>query len=479
MPKDIATLVDPERSIFDKAVGKSAAAQGVGHRYVCAAVFGDSNSHNSVYSDGADPNGIAPPPWFSSSALTSNFWRAWGWESWIGPLSMQRAQVVKSWAVQGNGILCPGSSPAGWPLSRQIDLALADPAWAKINRAIILIGTNDALQGTTTPSTVDQCAAALLTQIARLNVPVDLISTPPNAATTVVGGGMQVWAWLVQWRAKLKQIADASKGRIRFIDAYSLGNTPLTSPDGFAAGMSLADAIHTNNAYAFKIADAWVSATFPSSLAGDLDIWPHAAYAGSGGSNGQIDQGFVNPIMTTAGGTGTGTGTIARFLTIANNGGASHNGSVATSTIPGGVGNMQSLAITSAGSGDSVDVTGQEVLGSAAGFLADGDAAFMQALVRINAGGIYPRNVSLRLSGYKNPTTVAAQCFEPGTTNGREVALPLAGTRTMLLRTPLLVSPTGGFGTITPRLHVEFAGAGSCTVDIGNFEVRRLRAGSF
>jgi hypothetical protein len=434
-------------------------------------VFGDSiPGHNAVYTTGTDPDGIVPPPWFVDGAVDHS-WRGWGWISWVGPISMQRIQVVKNYCVQTNGLLAAGTSPVGQPVSAQVTRFLADRAAGRVKatRAIIHVGTND------NQSTIAACAAELLTQIARLGMPVDLVSSPPRGGTptTVVGDGLQLWAWLQQWRATCKRIADASGGSVKFIDAYAQGNTPATVPDVMQAGYTYDD-IHTNSAYGFRIADAYVSSLLPSGLAGDLDLWPNNSNASSSGGANLIDQGVINPVFGTTSG-GTGTGTVAGSYTITNVGTATHSGSVVAN--PNGIGNMQRIAITSNANNDGVNIATASFHAAGGTFLSAGDEAYLQCLVTIGAGGIYPKNMRLQLACFDGTTTWVRKLFDIDA--AKEVAMPLSAARTLLLRTPKFVVPSGlTFASVTGSLRPIFAAAGSCTIDVGNFECRRTRAGT-
>ncbi len=433
------------------------------------ALFGDSLNANGYYSSTTEY-----PQWFPDAAL-DNFERGWAPGPWIGPMSMQRIRVIKNYAVQGNGLLVAGTSPTGYPLSTQVTTALADPLWAKVTRAVIVIGTNDAAtaKADLTYGTIEQCSRELLIQLARIGKPITLVSSPPRGGTvtTQVGNDLAIWAWLQQWRVVCKRIADESHGRINFVDAYSLGNSPTTTPDVIAAA-STYDNIHWNNVYAYKVADAIVTSILPSGIAGDLDVWPNASFAGSTNAV-LLDQGFANPVFATASG-GTGTGTIAGSLTVTNIGTATHSGTVGACTIPGGNGNMQSFAITSNADSDGIDVTTATSHSAGGTFLAAGDAAWAQMLVRVNSGGIYPRNLFFRLQGIAG-STYNRLSFENNDTN--EDALPLAATRTFLLRTPVFVAPATALTSLVVKFRPVFDAAGDCTIDISNLEIRRFRSG--
>ncbi len=435
------------------------------HTYYLAC-FGDSITNNGYYNSAV--SAAAGASWFNSSAA-DNFARSWGWSTWVGPLSLQRAQVVKSWARQTNGLLSPGTSPAGYPLSAQVTEALADPLWPKVNRAVILIGINDAAY------TIEACTAELLRQINRIGKPVDLIAPPPLSTGHTSASGnspLPVWAWLLEWRAVLKRIADESGGWVRFVDGYTPGVNAGTSPAVYASGHSY-DNTHPNNVAAYKIADAYVQSLFPSGIGGDLDVWPHNSSAATSNCA-LLDQGFANPVFATGSG-GTGTGTVPGSITITNIGTASHSCSVAINTMTGGTGSMASVAITSGADGDGVDVACATAHAAGTTFLTEGDTAWAQMLLRINSGGIYPRNLFFRLQGYDGATNWSALLWELNTTN--ELALPLTATRTFLLRTPLLTKGAAAYTNLQAKLRATFAGAGSCTIDIGNFEIRRFRSG--
>ncbi len=319
----------------------------------------------------------------------------------------------------------------------------------------------------------------MLRQIARIGKPVTLISPPAGSGTVtaVVGDSLAAWAWKMQWRETLKRIAAESKGWIMFVDAYGLANSPTTTPDVMQAGNYLSDGIHWNNVYAYKVADAFVSAHLPSGIAGDLDVWPNTGYAGSTNAA-TLDQGFGNPTFATASG-GTGTGTIAGSMTAANVGAATHNGdSVGATAMTGGLGNMQTITITSGGDAQGITFECSSVHASGTRFLNAGDTAFGQCFLRIRSGGIYPKNIGLRLQGYDGTYNHTAYLFEPsGGAPTAEGALPLTATRTFLLRTPILTAPTAAFTSLTMRLRPIFAAAGTCQIDVGNFEIRRFRTG--
>lgn len=454
-------------AVVGAAVSGGYVAPSIGYRVV---VFGDSiPGQNAIYSTGTDPDGIVPPAWFVDGAVDHS-WRGWGWLSWVGPISMQRIQIVKSYCVQTNGLLINGSAPTGQPISAQVSRFLADRAARRVkaNRAIIHVGTNDS------QFSIAACAAELVAQIARVGMPVDLVSSPPRGGTptAVVGDGLQLWAWLQQWRATCKRIADDSGGAVKFVDAYALGNSPTTVPDVMLAGYTYDD-IHTNNAYAFRIADAYVSSLLPSGLGnGDLDLWPNNSNASSSGGANLIDQGVINPVFGNTSG-GTGSGVVAANYTIANIGTASHVGSVIPN--PNGIGYMQRMAITSNAAGDGVSLTTGSFHEAGGTFLRAGDECYLQGLVTVNGGGIYPRNMRFQLAAFDGTNTWVRKLFDIDA--AKEVAMPLPGTRTFLMRTPKLVVPPGlTFSSVTGSLRPTFAAAGACMIDVGNFECRRTRA---
>ena len=449
-----------------------------GNRYAIGlGLFGDSITNNGYFTDGTSPDGASPSAYFVPGT-TSNNARAMGWSTWVGPMSMQRIQVVKSWARQTNGVLAAGTSPAGFPLSVQITQALADPAWSQVNRAVVLIGTND------TTSSIATWTAALLVQLARLaGKQIDLITPPPRndgTATAVGGDSLAGWAWLMQVRAVLKRIADASGGRIKYIDGYSAVNTGAV-PDALGANNVLPDNIHPSNVGAYLIANAYVNAVLPSSLGGDLDIWAGTGNAGSTNAA-ALDQGFSNPnFLTASGGTlSTGTGALPAGLTLTAIGtGAAGACSVAANTMTSGTGNMATIPITSSAAGDGVDLTTSSVHAAGGTFLTTGDVAWAQMMVRINSGGIYPRNLFFRLTFF-NGTNYFSLLYEVPGTAGDEKALPLTASRTFLLRTPSFTVPAGiaAASSITAKFRPTFAAAGSCTIDVSNLEIRRIRSGT-
>lgn len=438
-------------------------------------LFGDSMTHNGYYTSGGTAG--SGTSWFIPSAA-DNFARSWGWSTWVAAISKQRLIVEKSWAVQTNGLLVPGTNPAGYSLSQQVTNALADSAWSNVDEAVILIGTNDAGNQTASLvySTPQQCVTELLRQIARIKKKVTLIASPPygGTVTTVVGDNLQIWAWLLEWKALLKRVAYESGGTIRFVDGYSIVNSPTTNPDVIASAYTYAPALHYNNAGAYLLASAVVNSILPTGISGDLDIWPHNSSAATAGAV-LMDQGFANPLFGTASG-GTGTGTIAGSLTVTNIGTATHVGSVATSTISGTKGNMQTIDITSNADGDGVDIVTTSFHTAGGTFLAAGDTCWAQQFLQIVSGGIYPRNLFFRLQGFQNPTNYNALLFELDT--AKEVALPFTGTTDLLLRTPTLTMPSGAaFTNLTIKSRITFAGAGTCTIRIAHLEARRFRVG--
>lgn len=434
-------------------------------------LLGDSHTHNGHYNSAV--GALAGATWHDTDA-TDNITRAWGWSTWVGELSMQRVRVVKSWAMQTNGVLATGSNPAGYPLSRQITNMLSDPLFARVNRVALMIGTNDRVYS------LPSWEAELRAQIGRIPRPIDLISIPPRADatnTTIGGDGMQAWAWYHNANAILSDVAARSGGKIRYINTRSMLNTPTTVPDVWATNHSY-DNLHGTSVAAYKIADVYVNSLLPAISATGLDVWTSNSYAGSAGANNLIDQGFINPLFGTAsGGTlNTGiTGTGAAGLTISQIAGGAAAASVVSNGITG-IGNMQRLAVTSSGNGDGVDVTGATMHAAGGTFLQPGDQAFAQALVTLNSGGIYPRNLFFRLQGYDGTTNWSALSHELNTTN-EPIALPLTGTRSFLLRTPIFTAPDLPMSNLQIKFRPTFAGAGACTIDIGHFECRRFRGG--
>lgn len=440
------------------------------------AVLGDSQPHNAIYSSGA---GSTTPlgNWFADGS-TDNYWRSWGWPSWVGPMSMQRIQVVKSWARQTNGILTPGTNPAGYPLSLQITTMLADPIYSKVNVVALMVPTND------TAYSLSVWAQELRKQLARISKLVLLIAAPPrndSVATTDGGDGLRGWAWLLQARKIARQIADESNGRIKWVDGYTKNNTPGTTPDVAPAGTLLAaDNIHTSNVGAYNISDAVVAALGQISTTTDIDVWPHNSSAadtvGTSPSY-RLDQGIVNPLMLSAGGT-VPAGTAYGNQTIAAVGApTSVTGATGTAS-PLGFGNLQQVTTVALASGDGFSALTASFHNAGGTFLSAGDAAWVQAYVVLKAGGIYPRTMELRLAGFQNPTNYIYACFALNATN--EYALPLSGDRAFLLRTPTFYAPVGiNLSNLQGRLLVYYAGAGTSVVQYGHFECRRFRSGTY
>lgn len=437
--------------------------------------FGDSiPGNNAIYSNGTDPDGIVPPPWFVHSAV-DNSWRSWSLLAWIGPLSLQKIQVERSYCSQTNGLLTAGTAPVGQPVSAQVTRYLADRAAGRVkaDRALIMAGSNDV-----SVFSVAAMVAELLTQIARLDMPIDLLSIPQRGAsgnTTVIDvpSGQQMWGKIQQWNAALKNIAAASDGKVRFIDFYALGNTPTAVPDVMRTDRTYDD-LHSNNAYGFVGADAYVASVLPSGLAGDLDLWSSNSNAASSGGANMIDQGVINPLMGTASG-GTGTGAVAGSHTITNVGTATHVGSVIAN--PNGVGNLQRIAITSNANNDGVSFATASFHAQGGTFLNAGDEVYLQCLVTINSSGIYPKNLRLQFLALDNlATNWLRKVFDIDA--AKEVALPLTAARTLLLRTPSFIVPAGlTFTSVVGSLRPIFAAAGACTID-ARFECVRIPAGS-
>jgi hypothetical protein len=285
-------------------------------------------------------------------------------------------------------------------------------------------------------------------------------------------------------RAAYKQISDDSNGRVSFIDFYSLVNTPLASPDEMQAVFTY-DNLHPNARASFLLAQRFVAAFTPENPLSGVDIWNSNRYAGNTNAAG-LNQGFINPVLATASG-GTagagvtlGAGAIAGSLTItgvATGTIAGGNATVAASTIPGGSGNMQSMIITSAADGDGVTVVTASAHAAGGQFLVPGDYAFAQMLCRINAGGIFPKRLYFRLIGFATPTTKTSTLFDDIIPLNDAVAIPELSGVTLLLRTPLIYinSGMGNLTNLQLTFTPVFAGAGNCTINIGNIEIRRIR----
>lgn len=418
-------------------------------------LFGDSLTQNGYVTS-------------TSSTSVDVVQRSWGWATWVGPMSMQQVQVINSWAANGSGVIATG----GTLLEDQITQALSSSSWPYVSTAVILIGTNDSAYD------IPTFISRLLVQIDRLSKPVVLMTPPPRGGTVTVsvGSGFQLWSWLMELRAQLRRVADQSGGWITYVDAYSQVNSPTTVPDVIQAGYTY-DNIHWNSAGAYRAANAFINAVLPTGITNNFDIWTNSAFASSTGAA-QLDQGFQNPVLGTATGgtlnagiTGTGAGSLT-FTAIAG-------GSAVASVIsnPNGFGNMQRLEITSAADNDGIDVTTSSFhnVGPDSNFLQAGDVAWAQAVVTINSGGIFPKNLFFRLTGFANPVNYNALWSELDTS--KVAALPLTATRTFLLRTPLLTVPTGvTFSSLTIKFRPVFAAAGACTIDIGNIECRRFRS---
>jgi lysophospholipase L1-like esterase len=443
-------------------------------------LFGDSITNNGFYTTGASPDGSMPSAFWVAGA-TENYSLGQGWGSWLGPLSFERIRLVRSWARQTNGLLIAGSSPTGYPLSVQVTQALASAEWASIDRAIVMIGTND------TASTIDACAAELLKQIARIAKPVTLLAAPPRSGTvtTVVGGGLAHWAWLQQWRAVCRRIADASSGRVAFVDGYRPVCSPSASPDVMASGYLLADTanLHPNNAGQYLIADAIVKSILPNGIEGDLDIWPNNSSAVDTNAAG-LDQGVRNPLMVVgSGGTlsgfsgGTAATDTPQYYTTTKIGTPTSSVASLVSSPYGGFG--QHVEIQSAADGDGYTVASASFHAAGGAFLSAGDVAWAQCIVTLDAESVYPKNITMRLNGFVNPTHYYAWAL-CNATAFPEVALPLTGARSFLLRTPPMLVPAGvAFTSLIARAGVYYAGAAgaACGSTVSNMECRRFRPG--
>lgn len=477
-----ACVVDPSGNVALTAFQSSAVLAAAPQRFsIGVGLFGDSITNNAFTTSGTSPDGSSPSSFWVDGA-TDNYSHGCGWPSWLGPLSFERIRVVNSWARQSNGLLTAGSAPAGYPLSVQVTQALASSSWAQIQRAIIMIGTNDS------SFTVEACAAELLTQIARMGKPVTLVSAPPRAGTVtgVVGGSLAWWAWLQQWRAVCRRIADASGGYITFVDGYRPVCSPSTSPDVMAAGYLLADAanLHPNNAGAYLIADAIVQSILPTGISGDIDIWPNNSSAVDTNAV-LLDQGVRNPLMVVGSGgtlTGFSGGTAAtdtpQYYTTAKVGTPTSTVASLVSSPYGGFG--QHVEIQPAANGDGFTVASASFHNAGrTQFLEPGDSAWAQCIVTLDAESVYPKNITMRLNPFTGVTNYFAWAL-CNTPTYAEVALPLAGARSFLVRTPLFVVPSGvTFTSVIARAGAYYAGAAgaACGVTISNMECRRFRAG--
>ena len=432
-------------------------------------VVGDSHPNNAYYTDGASPDGLTPPAYFVAGASNNNS-RSYGFPSWLEAISMGKVVVLASFARQTNGFLTAGTNPVGVPVSVQVTQMMAHKLWSLCTKVICLGGFNDGLFSRA--SVVNELKA----QQARTGKPWAVLSPPPRSdatATTVGGDGMQRWAWTPALRLDLKRASDESGGRLRFIDTYPLVNNPTATPDAWRSGWTYDD-IHGNNAPAYTMAKTVVDDLFPAGPGTNFELWRTSAWAGASGANGLVDQGFSNPTFaTTTGGTlSTGSGNLPAGLTLtAIGGGSAGLCVVAACDIPGGSGNMVTIPGTTTASGDGWDLTSASAHGAGGTFLTPGDQAYAQMLIRLN-GGIYPRNMFFRLTGFNGSNYHALQ-WELDVS--KEIALPLSGSPVFLLRTPILTCPSGAaLSSLTFKFRPTWAGAGTPSISVSNPAIIRL-----
>ncbi len=444
-------------------------------------IFGDSQANNAFFTSGTAPDGASPSAFWVDGA-TENYSLGQGWPAWLGPLSFERIRVVESWARQTNGLLAAGSAPAGFPISVQVSQHLASSRRSQCRRAIIQTGTNDSA------FTVAECAAELLKQIARIGLPVTLVAAPPKAGTVtaVVGDSLARWAWLQEWRAVCRRIADESGGWVSFVDGYRPVCSPTTSPDVMAAGYVLADTqdIHYNNAGAYLVADGIVNSILPTGISGDLDIWPNNSSAVDTNAV-LLDQGVRNPLMVVGSGgtlTGFSGGTAAtdtpQYYTTLKLGTPTTSVASLVASPYGGFGQHVEIQPAANNDGFSVASTSFHNAGRTQ-FLQPGDMAWAQCIITLDAETVYPKNIGMRLNPYTGTTNYYAYAML-GSPTYAEVALPLTGARSFLVRTPQFVVPAGvTFTSIIARAFVYYAGsaAAACGVTVSNMECRRFRSG--
>lgn len=436
--------------------------------------FGDSQTDNGIY---INPNSY-PKNW--GKGYIDNYSRSWGYMSWLPLLSRGNIRIIRNYACQTNGLLIPGTNPVGYPLSRQVSIFLADPLALTANRAFIEIGQSDAgIQVNGQYLTIAQCLTELETQIARLKMPVTLITSMPKGGipTGVVADGMALWIWLLEWRKACQSLANNSKGWITFVDAYPLVNSN-TVPDTLPVSMSY-DTIHTNSASAFLTANAVVKAHIPPDMPADVP-WPAPGYNGS--TNGAaLDQGFSNPTFSgTAGVAGAGVtlgaGSITTGLTLSGVAGgtvAGGNANVLPSDIPDSRGNMQSCLIDCAAAGDGLTYEFADSAGP--NFLSAGDTAIAFMLARINyTGFVLPRNLYFRLLAFVNPINHVGLQHEQNAIN--EVSLPITQSLVVLLQTPP-VTPPGTPTVLQTRFRPVSGSAGQMSIDVSNLTILRFKNG--
>lgn len=258
--------------------------------------LGDSHKNNPFYTDGASHDGLSPPSYFSAEAPNSNY-RGWGSPPWVHALSMGQVRCVGSKARQTNGLLTAGTNPVGVPGSVQVAQMLADPAYALANVVGIGFGFNDPAFSIAAESAALDAVLAQIT--GRLIL---LYPSPPRsdaAATTVGGDGMQAHAWYVRWNEELKRKADASNGRIQYVDSYGEFNNPTATPDSWRPGWSY-DNIHGTNATGYVEGRAVVNKLFPGGVGTTFDLWRTSSWSRAAGANGLVDQGFCNPTFAAA-----------------------------------------------------------------------------------------------------------------------------------------------------------------------------------
>lgn len=523
-----------------KPVSPVSGAGGVGNGVIYAMINGDSHPHNAIYTDATSPTEESPLSWFVDGA-TTNSWRLWGFPAWLVALSKGKLKPIGATCKQTNGYLAAGSNPAGVPISLQNTRMQALPLYSKASVVI----TDGAFNDTT--STLDAIEAEAKVQSARhtsagkTHVMPFVFPRSDATASTTDADGVQVWAKYVQLNSRFKLFAEASQGRVKFVDAYGkVAAYTAGAADAWKAGYSYNagagdNGIHGNTIPAYFKGKAIVDALFPSGVGTDFPLWRSAAWAGATGANGKVDQGFQNPVFvfpiagftasisgTTMTVTAVGSGALAvgqgvcgagitagTFIRAQLTGSAGSTGTytvsasqtVASASMYGVMG----LSITTINTATfTLTQVANDMAGGSGNMLslaitsnAANDGVYFYADTMHAAGGTFITNgdacyaeALMRVKGggiYPcnlhlrtvgfNGTNYSYTWGERDTT--RETVFPMTGDVELKPETYPFAMPASvaALSSLTMRAQVVYAGAGSAGLDLGNFALIRRKGG--
>lgn len=423
----------------------SAGAAGQAAR-LSVALFGDSNTANSF----ATATAISQAAYAKGSAGTYE------------KASFQRLKIAYSGAVVGAGVFANGTVPVQ-KLSKQIDDAMASSAWANVRVCIIWIGTND---GSNSP---DAVIAELQPQVKRITDTgrIALIKKILPCISPAVNGGTYDpntprWAWGVAYNSKLESMCARLGTGVILSDSWGRTVDPTANPPSGKASLFRSDdgtGLHTSNNGGILDAQGLV-ADLDYLLPSEVD-WITNNYANastpSGSALSKPYNALTNPLCLDV------TANVANGLTTSVSSG---NVVLTPSVVPSptGYGNVQRLGMTSTANNDF----GRLVSSSGHANITNGSTVFAQAFIKLGT----PANV--RTVRFALFVTVAGQVYS-NTDWETEAALDVALNRgfEFLFRTPEFVVPaTGSITSAQWQMTVFFTGGGSCTVELGQHELR-------